>query len=73
LARTSSNLNQAPLLASSFGLAALILAACSDPRWLKFGGQPHNRLLTSLLNVFGDPRTSIGDSRVASSALTGLF
>ena len=41
-------------------------------RWLKYGGQPHNKLLTALLNLFGDNRTSFGDSRVDSAALTGL-
>ena len=38
-------------------------------RWIKFGGVPHNRLLTSLFNVFGDTRTSFGDARLDSSAL----
>ena len=38
-------------------------------RWIKCGGVPHNKLLTSLLNLFGDPRASFGDSRVESSAL----
>jgi hypothetical protein len=38
-------------------------------RWVKCGGVPHNKLLTSLLNLYGDTRTSFGDSRVESSAL----
>jgi hypothetical protein len=38
-------------------------------RWIKCGGAPHNKLLTSVLNLFGDTRTSFGDSRVDSSAL----
>ena len=38
-------------------------------RWLKYGGLPHNRLLVSLFNVFGDTRTSFGDSRFADGAL----
>src|SRR3954468_9269558 len=38
-------------------------------RWIKFGGVPHNRLLTSMFNLFGDTRTSFGDARVDSSAL----
>jgi Protein of unknown function (DUF1552) len=38
-------------------------------RWLKYGGLPHNRLLVSLLNLFGDTRTSFGDSRFADGAL----
>ena len=38
-------------------------------RWLKCGDVPHNKLLTSILNLFGDTRTSFGDSRVDSAAL----
>ena len=38
-------------------------------RWIKCGGVPHNKLLTSLFNLFGDTRTSFGDARVDSSAL----
>ena len=41
-------------------------------RWVKAGGKPHNKLLTALLNLFGDTRTSFGDSKFESSALTGL-
>lgn len=41
-------------------------------RWLKYGGQPHNKLLTALFNLYGDPRTSFGDSKVDSAPLTGL-
>ena len=36
-------------------------------RWIKCGGVPHNKLLTSIFNLFGDTRTSFGDSRVDSS------
>jgi hypothetical protein len=39
-------------------------------RWIKCGGVPHNKLLTSILNAFGDTRTSFGDSRVESAPLT---
>lgn len=39
-------------------------------RWVKFNNQPHTKLLTSLLNVFGDPRTKFGDDRVDSAALS---
>ena len=38
-------------------------------RWLKYGGLPHNRLLVSILNLFGDTRTSFGDERFAAGAL----
>lgn len=41
-------------------------------RWIKCGGVPHNKLLTSIFNLFGDTRTSFGDSRVESSPLTNL-
>lgn len=32
-------------------------------RWLKYPGLPHNRLLVSILNIFGDSRTTFGDER----------
>jgi hypothetical protein len=38
-------------------------------RWLKYGNLPHNRLLVSLFNLFGDARTGFGDSRFAEGAL----
>jgi len=38
-------------------------------RWIKCGGVPHNKLLTSILNLYGDKRTSFGDSRVESTPL----
>jgi len=41
-------------------------------RWVKYGGKPHSKLLTAILNLFGDARTSFGDSKFESSALTGL-
>jgi len=39
-------------------------------RWIKCGNVPHNKLLTKLLNIYGDTRTTFGDSRVDSTALT---
>jgi hypothetical protein len=39
-------------------------------RWINCGGVPHNKLLTSIFNVFGDSRTGFGDSRVESTPLT---
>ena len=33
-------------------------------RWIKCGALPHNKLLTSVLSLFGDTRISFGDSRV---------
>lgn len=38
-------------------------------RWLKYDGLPHNRLLVSLLNLFGDTRSAFGDPRFESGAL----
>ena len=38
-------------------------------RWINCGSVPHNKLLTAILNVFGDTRTSFGDSRVESTPL----
>ena len=38
-------------------------------RWIKCGGVPHTRVLTSILNLFGDTRTTFGDSKVDSSPL----
>lgn len=38
-------------------------------RWIKCGGVPHNKLLTSILNVFGDTRKTFGDPLVESSPL----
>jgi hypothetical protein len=39
-------------------------------RWIKAGGVPHNKLLTSILGLYGDTRTSFGDSRIDSAPLT---
>jgi hypothetical protein len=39
-------------------------------RWIKCGGVPHNKLLTKILNLYGDTRTAFGDNRVDSAALT---
>jgi hypothetical protein len=41
-------------------------------RWIKCGGVPHNKLLTSILNVYGDTRMTFGDSRLDSTALTSV-
>jgi len=41
-------------------------------RWVKYSGQPHNNLLVSLLNLFGDPRTTFGDDRCCTGALPNL-
>ena len=41
-------------------------------RMLDFGGKPHNNLLVSILNLFGDNRTTYGDPKYNSGALQGL-
>jgi hypothetical protein len=41
-------------------------------RYLRFNGTSHNNLLVSLLNLFGDERTTFGDPRHCTGALTGL-
>lgn len=41
-------------------------------RMLDFGGKAHNNLLVSILNLFGDMRTSYGHAEYNSGALTGL-
>lgn len=38
-------------------------------RWIKCGGLPHTKLLTSILNVYGDTRMMFGDARIDSTAL----
>ncbi len=50
-------------------LAGGTSATMRTGRWVKFGGVPTNKLLTSILNLFGDTRTSFGDTRLDSSAL----
>ena len=39
-------------------------------RWIKAGGVPHNKLLTSILRLYGDTRATFGDSRIDSAPLT---
>lgn len=41
-------------------------------RFLKFGGRSHNDLLVSILNLFGDTRTTFGDARYCDGPLAGL-
>ena len=41
-------------------------------RWLSFGETSHNDLLVSLLNRYGDPRTSFGDERHCTGPLPNL-
>jgi hypothetical protein len=41
-------------------------------RWLRFDGQSHNDLLVSLLNLFGDPRSTFGDPKYCTGPLPNL-
>ena len=41
-------------------------------RWLRFDSQPHNNLWVSVLNLFGDPRSTFGDPKYCTGPLTGL-
>jgi hypothetical protein len=41
-------------------------------RMLDFGGKPHNNALVSILNLFGDTRTTYGHAEFCTGALTGL-
>jgi hypothetical protein len=42
-------------------------------RWVQYADDPpHNNLLVSLLNIFGDPSTTFGDPRCCTGALPNL-
>jgi hypothetical protein len=41
-------------------------------RWLKYDHLPHNNLLVSLLNMFGDTRTTLGKPEHCTGPLTNL-
>lgn len=41
-------------------------------RWIKGGNVSHNNLLVSILNLFGDTRTTFGTSQYCTGALSGL-
>jgi hypothetical protein len=41
-------------------------------RWLRFDSQPHNNMWVSILNLFGDPRSTFGDPKYCSGPLSGL-
>jgi hypothetical protein len=41
-------------------------------RWLRFNNRPHNDLLVSILNLFGDARTTFGDPKYNTGPLTNL-
>jgi hypothetical protein len=41
-------------------------------RMIDFGGKPHNNVLVSILNLFGDARTTYGHPEFCTGALSGL-
>jgi hypothetical protein len=41
-------------------------------RFLQFGGRSHNDLLVSILNLFGDPRTTFGDAQYCDGPIVNL-
>ncbi|XXX78184.1 DUF1552 domain-containing protein [Sorangium sp. So ce134] len=41
-------------------------------RWVRYPNLPHNNLLVSILNLFGDTRTTFGDPRYCTGPLTNL-
>jgi hypothetical protein len=41
-------------------------------RWLKYNNLPHNNLLVSILNLFGDARATFGDPKYCTGPLTNL-
>ncbi|WP_437587194.1 DUF1552 domain-containing protein [Sorangium sp. So ce1000] len=41
-------------------------------RWVQYPSFPHNNLLVSILNLFGDTRTTFGDPRYCTGPLTNL-
>lgn len=40
-------------------------------RWLRYNGRSHNDLLVSILNLFGDTRTTFGNPQYSSGPLSG--
>jgi hypothetical protein len=41
-------------------------------RWLKYDALPHNNLLVSILNLFGDTRQTFGDPKYCTGPLANL-
>ncbi|MEO8903897.1 MAG: DUF1552 domain-containing protein [Polyangiaceae bacterium] len=41
-------------------------------RWIKKKGESHNDLLVSILNLFGDPRTTFGTAQYCKGPMTGI-
>jgi hypothetical protein len=41
-------------------------------RWVRYNHRSHNDLLVSILNLFGDPRTTFGDPLYCAGPLAGL-
>lgn len=41
-------------------------------RWLRYNAVSHNNMLVSILNLFGDMRTTFGDPKFCDGPLTNL-
>lgn len=41
-------------------------------RFVQYKGVSHNNLLVSILNLFGDTRTTFGEAKYCTGPLTGL-
>jgi hypothetical protein len=41
-------------------------------RWIKKTGESHNNLLVSILNLFGDTRTTFGTPKFCTGPMTGI-
>ena len=41
-------------------------------RWLRYDRRPHNNLLVSILNLFGDPRQTFGNPMYCTGPLAGF-
>ena len=41
-------------------------------RWVKYASLSHNNLLVSILNLFGDTRTTFGEAQYCTGPLTNI-
>jgi hypothetical protein len=58
--------NNVPLLLAGGG------GGLRSGRWLSYNRVPHNNLLVSILNLFGDTRSSLGEPAHCTGPLTNL-
>jgi hypothetical protein len=62
----SHKTNNMPLLLAGGG------GGLRTGRWLRYNSVSHNNLLVSILNLFGDTRTTFGDPQYCDGPLTNL-